>query len=81
MVGGGEDGAVIEAGGFDGRIPNLQEAGEALLFPASQADRTILKKLGISPVDTILSDAGIEHTERPEKIEIERWASLAGIFS
>ena len=42
---------------------------------------TILKKLGIPPVDTILSDAGIEHTERPEKIEIERWASLAGIFS
>jgi 16S rRNA (adenine1518-N6/adenine1519-N6)-dimethyltransferase len=42
---------------------------------------TILKKLGISPVDDILTDAGIEHTERPEKIEIERWASLARLLS
>jgi 16S rRNA (adenine1518-N6/adenine1519-N6)-dimethyltransferase len=42
---------------------------------------TTLKKLGISPVDAILSDAGIEHTERPEKIGIEQWASLAGILS
>ncbi len=42
---------------------------------------TILKKLGISPVDDILADAGIEHTERPEKIEIERWAELARLLS
>ncbi|QBG47864.1 ribosomal RNA small subunit methyltransferase A [Verrucomicrobia bacterium S94] len=38
---------------------------------------TILKKLGVSPVDDILFDAGIEHAERPERIEIERWAELA----
>ncbi|MDF7823839.1 16S rRNA (adenine(1518)-N(6)/adenine(1519)-N(6))-dimethyltransferase RsmA [Pontiellaceae bacterium B12227] len=42
---------------------------------------TILKKMDISPVDAILSDAGIEHTERPEKIEIERWVGLANILS
>ncbi len=42
---------------------------------------TILKKLEISPVDDILFEAGIEHTERPEKIEIERWAELARILS
>ena len=42
---------------------------------------TILKKLGISPVDEILADAGIEHAERPEVIEIERWALLARILS
>jgi 16S rRNA (adenine1518-N6/adenine1519-N6)-dimethyltransferase len=38
---------------------------------------TILKNLGISPVDRLLADAGIEHEERPEKIEISRWAALA----
>ncbi len=38
---------------------------------------TILKKLGMLPVDELLADAGIEHTERPEVIEIERWAGLA----
>jgi len=42
---------------------------------------TILKKMGISPVDELLRDAGIEHTERPEKIEIERWAKLARLLS
>ncbi len=42
---------------------------------------TILKKMGIDPVDLILEDAGIEHTERPEKIEIERWAALARLLS
>jgi 16S rRNA (adenine1518-N6/adenine1519-N6)-dimethyltransferase len=42
---------------------------------------TILKKLGISPVDAILADAGIEHTERPERVEIERWAALARLLS
>ncbi|MEN7972609.1 MAG: 16S rRNA (adenine(1518)-N(6)/adenine(1519)-N(6))-dimethyltransferase RsmA [Verrucomicrobiota bacterium] len=42
---------------------------------------TILKKLGISPVDELLADAGIEHAERPEKIEIERWAKLARLLS
>ena len=38
---------------------------------------TILKNLGVSPVDRLLDDAGIVHTERPEKIEIPRWAALA----
>lgn len=38
---------------------------------------TILKKMGIESVDSILAAAGIEHAERPEKIEIERWATLA----
>jgi 16S rRNA (adenine1518-N6/adenine1519-N6)-dimethyltransferase len=38
---------------------------------------TILRKLGVSPVDRLLADAGIEHAERPEKIGIERWAALA----
>ena len=42
---------------------------------------TILKKLGVSPVDNLLSEAGIEHTERPERIEIERWATLARLLS
>ncbi|WP_372847095.1 16S rRNA (adenine(1518)-N(6)/adenine(1519)-N(6))-dimethyltransferase RsmA [Pontiella sp.] len=42
---------------------------------------TILKKMEISPVDDILSDAGIEHAERPEKIEIERWAALTRILA
>jgi len=37
---------------------------------------TILKRQGISPVDELLADAGIEHAERPERIEIERWARL-----
>jgi 16S rRNA (adenine1518-N6/adenine1519-N6)-dimethyltransferase len=41
---------------------------------------TILKRMGIEPVDLILADAGIEHTERPEKIEIERWAKLAKLL-
>jgi len=38
---------------------------------------TILKHRGISPVDGLLADAGIEHAERPEVIEIEQWATLA----
>lgn len=42
---------------------------------------TILKRLGIEPVDLLLQDAGIEHAERPEKIEIERWAALAVLLS
>ena len=42
---------------------------------------TILKHMGISPVDALLADAGIEHTERPEVIEIERWAVLAKVLS
>jgi 16S rRNA (adenine1518-N6/adenine1519-N6)-dimethyltransferase len=42
---------------------------------------TILKKMEISPVDDILFDAGIEHTERPERIEIERWVKLAKLLA
>ncbi len=42
---------------------------------------TILKHMGISPVDALLADAGIEHTERPEVIEIERWTALARLLS
>jgi 16S rRNA A1518/A1519 N6-dimethyltransferase RsmA/KsgA/DIM1 with predicted DNA glycosylase/AP lyase activity len=42
---------------------------------------TILKRLGISPVDELLAAAGIEHAERPEVIEIERWASLARLLA
>jgi 16S rRNA (adenine1518-N6/adenine1519-N6)-dimethyltransferase len=42
---------------------------------------TILKKMEIAPVDDILADAGIEHTERPERIEIERWAELTRLVS
>jgi 16S rRNA (adenine1518-N6/adenine1519-N6)-dimethyltransferase len=42
---------------------------------------TILKKMGVDPVDLLLADAGIEHTERPERIEIERWAKLAHLLS
>lgn len=38
---------------------------------------TILKKAGIENADALLAAAGIEHTERPERIEIERWARLA----
>jgi len=42
---------------------------------------TILKRMGISPVDELLADAGIEHAERPEVIEIERWVALAEVLS
>jgi 16S rRNA A1518/A1519 N6-dimethyltransferase RsmA/KsgA/DIM1 with predicted DNA glycosylase/AP lyase activity len=42
---------------------------------------TILRKLGVEPVDDLLSDAGIEHTERPEVIGIGRWADLARLLS
>lgn len=42
---------------------------------------TILKRMGIEPIDELLNDAGIEHTERPERIEIERWAALARLLS
>ena len=42
---------------------------------------TILKKLGVAPVDALLADAGIEHTERPERIGIERWAALARLLN
>jgi 16S rRNA (adenine1518-N6/adenine1519-N6)-dimethyltransferase len=38
---------------------------------------TILKHMGIAPVDPLLADADIVHTERPEVIEIERWSALA----
>lgn len=41
---------------------------------------TILKKLGVSPVDELLADAGIEHAERPERIGIECWASLTRLL-
>lgn len=41
---------------------------------------TILKKLGVAPADALLADAGIEHTERPERIEIERWAALTRLL-
>ncbi len=41
---------------------------------------TILKKMDISPVDDVLFEAGIEHTERPERIEIERWAELTKVL-
>ena len=42
---------------------------------------TILKRKGISSVDTILNEAGITHTERPERIEIERWAKLSRLLA
>jgi 16S rRNA (adenine1518-N6/adenine1519-N6)-dimethyltransferase len=42
---------------------------------------TILKHMGISPVDALLADAGIGHTERPEVIESERWEALARLLS
>jgi 16S rRNA (adenine1518-N6/adenine1519-N6)-dimethyltransferase len=41
---------------------------------------TILKRMGIAPVEELLADAGIEHTERPEVIELERWAALARLL-
>lgn len=42
---------------------------------------TILKRLGVSPVDELLGDAGIEHAERPERIGVERWVRLARLLS
>ena len=42
---------------------------------------TILKKMDISPVEDLLADAGIAPTERPERIEIERWAALTRLLS
>ena len=41
---------------------------------------TILKHMGIAPVDPLLADADIEHNERPEVIGIERWAVLANLL-
>ncbi len=41
---------------------------------------TILKRMGVDPVDELLVDAGIKHTERPERIEIERWGALARLL-
>ncbi len=41
---------------------------------------TLLKKQGVSSVDTVLANAGIEHTDRPERIEIERWAELSRLL-
>ena len=41
---------------------------------------TILKKKGIGSIERVLTDAGIEHAERPERIEIERWAALARVL-
>jgi hypothetical protein len=37
--------------------------------------------MGISPVDDLLWEADILHEERPEKIEIERWAQLAKLLA
>ncbi len=42
---------------------------------------TILRKMGISPVDELLADVGIGHSDRPEVIELERWAALARLLS
>jgi len=42
---------------------------------------TILKRMGIAPIEELLADAGIEHSERPERIEIEHWAKLARLLS
>jgi 16S rRNA (adenine1518-N6/adenine1519-N6)-dimethyltransferase len=42
---------------------------------------TSLKKFVGAPVDELLAAAGIEHAERPERIEVERWATLAGLLS
>ncbi len=42
---------------------------------------TILKKMDIPPVEGLLANAGIEPTERPERIEIERWATLTKLLS
>ena len=42
---------------------------------------TSLKNMGVAPVDQLLADAGIEPTERPERIEIERWAKLTRLLS
>jgi 16S rRNA (adenine1518-N6/adenine1519-N6)-dimethyltransferase len=42
---------------------------------------TILKRMGVDPVDALLADAGIEHNERPEVIGIDRWAGLARLLA
>jgi 16S rRNA (adenine1518-N6/adenine1519-N6)-dimethyltransferase len=42
---------------------------------------TILKRMGIESVDEKLFETGIDHTERPEKIEVERWSELARVLS
>jgi len=42
---------------------------------------TILKKMGIEPVNQLLEDAGIDHTDRPERISIRHWARLAELLS
>jgi 16S rRNA (adenine1518-N6/adenine1519-N6)-dimethyltransferase len=42
---------------------------------------TILRKLEVSSVNERLADAGIEPTERPERIEIERWVALTNLLA
>ena len=42
---------------------------------------TILRKLGVSPVDELLADAGIAPAERPERVDIGRWAALARLLA
>jgi len=42
---------------------------------------TILKRMVVNKVDDVLFEAEIDHTERPEKIEIERWAQLDQVMA
>ena len=41
---------------------------------------TILKRSGVESVDEVLCSAGIEHMERPERIDIERWVALSRLL-
>lgn len=41
---------------------------------------TILRKQGLSSAETLLAEVGIQPTERPERISIERWAALARLI-
>jgi 16S rRNA (adenine1518-N6/adenine1519-N6)-dimethyltransferase len=41
---------------------------------------TILRRLGISPVEQLLADAGIDATARPERVSLAQWSALATLL-
>ncbi len=64
----------------DAEYPTFKDLVKFCFSQRRKQIGTILRKKGIEPVDALLTDAGIEHAERPEKIEIERWAALARLL-
>jgi 16S rRNA (adenine1518-N6/adenine1519-N6)-dimethyltransferase len=65
----------------DAEYPRFKQLVKSCFSQRRKQIGTLLKKSGVSPVDELLAAAGIEHTERPERIEIERWAALARLLA